>query len=81
MLRVFSRMYGASIKHQRRVICPWLTTLWRSVCLNQAAIRLGGGCFKATTYLCKVPPQGPGRCGRYFKPSAGAHGVDPAQKK
>jgi hypothetical protein len=59
MHRAFGRMYGAFIKHKRRVICPCLTAIWRSVCLNQGTIRWGGGCIKPTWYVCRVAPRSP----------------------
>ncbi len=59
MLRAFCRMYEASIKHQRLVICPCLTTFWRSVCLNQGTMRLGGGCFKPTWNVCREASRAP----------------------
>jgi hypothetical protein len=59
MLRAFCRMYEASIKYQRWVIFPCLTTFWRSVCPNQGTVRWGGGGFKPTWYVCRVAPRAP----------------------
>jgi hypothetical protein len=81
MLRAFSRMYGASNKHQRRSICPCLTTFWRSVCLNQGTARWSGGCFKPTWNVCRMTPRAPAGVADALGPRLGRKASIPCKKR